>query len=105
MDLLSLVLVGTGILIPVSILISSTKISSIDISKSKTYNYSGINATIIFLIVLLIILFYLLFPLSNFIFKVSVVLPVTLGICGVLFLPFWIKIISNRLYKVKNKFV
>lgn len=103
-ELLALTLLSTGIGIPVSILISSLKITSIDLSKSKTHNYSGLNTKIIFLTIMLVVFSFLLFYLSKVIFNVKMVLPLLLGLIGVLILPFWVKTIRNRLFKIKNEF-
>ena len=103
--LLALVLIGNGLLIPFSMLISSVKISFIDLSKSKTYNYSGINIYIVLLTVLLLGGCCLLFFLSGIIFDEYVTLPIISGGISLIMLPIWVKITTYRLENIKFKFI
>jgi len=103
-ELFTLIFMSTGIGIPITIIISSLKISSIDLTKSKTYNYSGLSTLIIFLTILLLVFCFIFFYLSELIFENKIIIPLVLGVIGFLILPLWINIISFRLNKIKNKF-
>jgi hypothetical protein len=100
-ELLTLIFMSTGIGIPITIIISSLKISSIDLTKSKTYNYSGLSVSIIFLTIIVLVFCFLLFYFSELIFGNKIIIPLVLGITGFLILPLWVNIIRIRLHKIK----
>ena len=99
-ELFALAFLSTGIGVPLSILISSTKIKSIDLTKAKTHNYEGLSFKIIFLTISMVATcFGIIYFMSD-----KYITPFFVGILGLLILPLWIKIIKNRLLVIEDKF-